>query len=52
MAKARRSVTLDKSVEKQLTKLSEEQGISRSFFANAAIKNRLKRLGLWTEKDD
>jgi predicted DNA-binding protein len=47
MVKIRRAISIDEEVEERLTKLSREQGISRSFFCNKAIIKRLKKLGLW-----
>jgi hypothetical protein len=44
--KVKRAFSIDENVEERLTKLSK-QGISRSFFANKAIRRSLKNLGFW-----
>jgi hypothetical protein len=44
--KVKRAFTIEEKVEDCLTRLSRD-GVSRSFFANQAIKDRLKKLGFW-----
>ncbi len=46
MVKVKRTINIDDKVEERLDRMSRK-GVSRSFFCNQAIKDRLKRLGLW-----
>ncbi len=46
MSKIKRAFSIDEKVEEKLEKMSKN-GFSRSFFCNRALKERLKKLGLW-----
>jgi hypothetical protein len=46
MAIVKRAFTIDEKIEEKLEKMGK-QGYSRSFFCNSALKDRLKKLGLW-----
>lgn len=46
MGKVRRAFSIDERIEDRLERMARK-GVSRSFFCNAAIRERLKKLGLW-----
>jgi hypothetical protein len=46
MGKVKRAFSIDEKVEEKLNKMGKN-GYSRSFFCNKALRERLKKLGMW-----